>query len=62
MCTKWSTSFQQKLCDMACKLESARLLTWKAAALYDEGEKVTKEAAMAKLVASEAATFVTHQV
>ena len=47
---------------MACQLESARLLTWKAAALYDAGKRITKEAAMAKLVASEAATFVTHQV
>ena len=47
---------------MACRLESARLLTWKAAALYDDGKKVTKEAAMAKVVAGETATFVTHQV
>jgi hypothetical protein len=53
---------QQKLADMACRLETARLLTWKAAALYDDGKKVTKESAMAKVVASETATFVTHQV
>jgi butyryl-CoA dehydrogenase len=52
---------QQKLADMACRLETARLLTWKAAALYDDGKKVTKESAMAKVVASETATFVTHQ-
>ena len=41
---------------MACQLESARLLTWRAAAYKDEGRNYTKEAAMAKLVASEAAT------
>jgi butyryl-CoA dehydrogenase len=52
---------QQKVCNMACQLESARLLTWRAAALLDDGKRITKEAAMAKLVASEAATFVTHQ-
>ena len=41
--------------------ESARLLTWRAARLKDAGEDYTKEAAMAKLVASEAATMVSHQ-
>jgi len=46
---------------MALQLESARLLTWRAAVLQDEGKPFTKEAAMAKLAASEAATFVSHQ-
>jgi butyryl-CoA dehydrogenase len=46
---------------MATKLESARLLTWRAAALKDNKQKYTKEAAMAKLAASEAATFAAHQ-
>ena len=46
---------------MECKLESARLLTWKAAALKDSNKSFTKEAAMAKLVASEAATYIAHQ-
>ena len=41
--------------------ESARLLTWRAAQLKDAGEDYVKEAAMAKLAASEAATMVAHQ-
>lgn len=52
---------QQKLADMALKLESSRLLTWRAAYLKDIGKPYTKEAAMAKLSASEAATFCAHQ-
>jgi hypothetical protein len=55
-------AMQTKLADMAVQLESARLLTWRAAKLKDEGANFTKEAAMAKLAASEAATFVSHQV
>merc|ERR1711991_1018271 len=51
---------QNKLSEMACRLESARLLTLRAAALKDAGEDFTKEAAMAKLCASEAATFCAH--
>jgi len=54
-------SIQNKIADMAVQLESARLLTWRAAALQDEKKPFTKEAAMAKLAASEAATFVSHQ-
>jgi butyryl-CoA dehydrogenase len=54
-------SIQNKLADMALKIESARLLTWKAAWLKDQHVRFTKEAAMAKLAASEAATFVAHQ-
>ncbi|XP_078362565.1 short-chain specific acyl-CoA dehydrogenase, mitochondrial-like [Oculina patagonica] len=54
-------AIQMKLADMELKLESARLLTWKAAMLKDAGENYTKEAAMAKLAASEAATFISHQ-
>ncbi|CAH3151279.1 unnamed protein product [Pocillopora meandrina] len=52
---------QMKLADMEVKLDSARLLTWKAAMLKDAGENFTKEAAMAKLAASEAATYISHQ-
>ena len=40
---------------MATEIDAARLLTYRAASLYQQGEKVTKEAAMAKLFASEAA-------
>lgn len=43
------------------KVESARLLTWRAAAMKDQKKPFTKEAAMAKLAASEAATFNAHQ-
>ena len=46
---------------MAMRVEGARLLTWRAAILKDQGAKYTKEAAMAKLAASETATFVSHQ-
>lgn len=46
---------------METRLESARLLTYKAAALKDNKKPYTKEAAMAKLAASEAATFIAHQ-
>ncbi len=46
---------QWMLADMATELEAARLLTWRAAALRGEGARFTREAAMAKLFASEAA-------
>lgn len=49
-----------RLADMALKLESARLLVWKAAILSDENVKYTKAASMAKLAASDAATFVSQ--
>jgi len=52
---------QSKLADMALRIESSRLLNYKAAALKDKGRPYTKEAAMAKLSASETATFVAHQ-
>ena len=49
-----------KLADMATQLEAARLLTYQAAWLQDRGYRVTKEASMAKLFASEAASKITH--
>ncbi|CAG5098584.1 Oidioi.mRNA.OKI2018_I69.XSR.g15797.t1.cds [Oikopleura dioica] len=52
---------QQKIADMEVKIESARLLNYKAATLKDNGMPYTKHAAMAKLAASEAATWVAHQ-
>ena len=52
---------QQKIADMALRIEMAELLMYKAAALKDEGKPYTKEAAMAKLAASETATYVAHQ-
>lgn len=54
-------TIQNKIADMALKVESSRLLTWRAAVLKDEKKPYTKEAAMAKLSASEAATFCSHQ-
>ncbi|WP_044747226.1 acyl-CoA dehydrogenase family protein [Bacillus alveayuensis] len=44
---------QWMLADMATETEAARTLTLKAAKMVDEGKKVIKEAAMAKLFASE---------
>jgi butyryl-CoA dehydrogenase len=46
---------QFKLADMATQLEAARQLTWHAASLKDAGVPCLKEAAMAKLFASEMA-------
>jgi len=54
-------TIQNKLAEMALQLESARLLTWRAAWLKDNNMNYTKEAAMAKLAASEAATALSHQ-
>ncbi|TAE22741.1 MAG: acyl-CoA dehydrogenase [Candidatus Kapaibacterium sp.] len=44
---------QFKIADMSVKVEAARLLTFKAAWMRDRGMKMTKEAAHAKLFASE---------
>jgi len=46
---------QWMLADMATKLEAARLLTYNAANLKDNGKKFTKESAMAKIMSSEVA-------
>lgn len=46
---------QFKLADMAVKIDAAKLLTLKAAALKDAGKSYVKEAAMAKLYASKIA-------
>ena len=43
------------MADMATELDAARLLVWRAAFLCDEGKPYTREAAVAKLFASEAA-------
>lgn len=54
-------AIQIKIADMETRLESARLLNFKAASLKDNKKNFTKEAAMAKLAASETATFCAHQ-
>jgi alkylation response protein AidB-like acyl-CoA dehydrogenase len=46
---------QAALADMATDLDAARLLTYRAAWLRDQGENVTREAAMAKMTATETA-------
>ena len=48
-----------RLADMAAKVDTAHLLTLRAARLHDAGEQVAEEAAIAKLVASESAMFCT---
>jgi alkylation response protein AidB-like acyl-CoA dehydrogenase len=48
-------AIQWKLADMATGLEAARLLIYQAAVRKDQGRPYTREAAMAKLFASEAA-------
>lgn len=54
-------SIQNKISAMVMARDAARLLTWRAAQLKDEGKKFTREAAMGKLAASEAATMCAHQ-
>jgi alkylation response protein AidB-like acyl-CoA dehydrogenase len=44
---------QEMLANMAMNIEAARLLTYKAARLLDEGKPVTKEASIAKLFGAE---------
>ena len=48
-------ALQHKLADMATQIEAARQLIWHAASLKDAGRPCLKEAAMAKLFASEMA-------
>jgi len=48
-------AIQWMLADLSTELEAARLLTYKAAFLEDQGKKIPKESAMAKLFASELA-------
>jgi acyl-CoA dehydrogenase len=46
---------QAALAEMACDIDAARLLTYRAAWLRDRGAAATKEVAMAKLTATESA-------
>ncbi len=52
---------QFKLAEMERRIQCSRLLIERAAWLRDESRPYTREASMAKLYASEAATWVTHQ-
>jgi len=50
-------SIQNKISDMVMARDAARLLTWRAAMCKDQNEPYSREAAMAKLAASEAASM-----
>ena len=52
-------AIQIMIADMATQVDAARLMVYRAAALKDKGRPFSKESAMAKLFASEAATQVT---
>jgi len=54
-------AIQWMLADMAVKIDAARLLIHRAAWMKDQGLPCTKEAAMAKLFASEASNFITNK-
>jgi len=49
---------QQRLAQMATTIDAAALLTYRAAWLRDQGRRVTREAAMAKMAATEGAQLV----
>jgi alkylation response protein AidB-like acyl-CoA dehydrogenase len=51
-------SIRAKLVDDATRIEAARLLTYRAAAMKDAGQRTTVQAAMAKLYSSEIAVRV----
>ena len=54
-------AIQHKLVDMATKIDASRLLTYRAASMIDHGKRVTRESAMAKLFASEAAVWIANE-
>jgi alkylation response protein AidB-like acyl-CoA dehydrogenase len=54
-------AIQHKLVDMAVELDAARLLNYRAAWMLDRGQRVTRESAMAKLFASEAAVRIANE-
>jgi len=54
-------AIQFMLADMAMRIEAARTLVRRAAWLKDQGKPFKKEAAMAKLYASEMSSFVTNK-
>ena len=54
-------AIQWKISEMWTRLESARLLTYRAAWLKDQKVRHTEESAMAKLAASEASGFIVNE-
>lgn len=55
------TSVQKSMIDMEANLESARLLTWRAATMLNAGVRNSLEASMAKAKAGRTATLVTQK-
>jgi len=54
-------SIQNKLVDMAVRIDNSRLLTYRATQLINDEESCPREAAMAKLYASESAVKITGE-
>ena len=54
-------AIQWMLAEMATQLDAARLLVYRAAMLKEEGKPYTKEAAMAKMFASEASDWICNK-
>jgi len=54
-------AIQFKIADMYARIEAAKLITYKAACMKDKGQPYTLESALCKMMASEAATFVTKE-
>ncbi len=54
-------AIQWMLADMATQIDAARLLTYRAAYIRQQGQRSTKEASMAKLYASEVAVRATEK-
>jgi butyryl-CoA dehydrogenase len=54
-------AIQFKLADMYARIETSKLMTYKAACLKDSKKSYTMESAMCKMLASEAATYVTKE-
>ena len=55
------TAIQRDILDMEAHLDAARLLTWRAAAMGDQGMRNSLQASMAKAKAGRAATLVTQK-
>lgn len=54
-------AIQWKIADMRTRVEAARLLTWRAAAMKGAGERASAECSMAKLFASETANYCAYE-
>ncbi|GFO70206.1 butyryl-CoA dehydrogenase [Geomonas limicola] len=54
-------AIQFKLADMHARIEAARLVTYRAAWLKESGKNYTLDSALCKMLASEAATYVTKE-